>query len=225
MYKRRFNFRPRRRYRFINQFAKEHPYNEYIKFPSVRVIDNDGKNLGVMQTQDAIKYAKQKGLDLVVIAPAANPPVCKVIDLAQYKYQLQKKEKEKRKSQRKTKIKEVKFSPKIAQGDLDRKIGKINELTQEGYTVKVTIMRRRWMQKPMIEDFKQKLLTLLEECCNILSSQEKGRDIHILVKAKNAKTQDSKNSKKKGENNGKVKGQKMEVTQEPSDDKKKKRST
>ncbi len=192
-YKRTFNSRKKRRIFIKDKFADQYPYNEYIKFKEVRVIDENGKNLGIMSKLDALNYAKSKNLDLVVIAPNANVPVAKVIDLNSFKYQLQKKEKLAKKGQKKNKIKEVKLSPLIAEGDLQRKFEQIQKFLNKGYPVKVTIMKKRRITKEMFNDFVKKILTLLESCCNILNTQNKGRDTHILLKAGNAKNKNTKN--------------------------------
>ena len=162
------------------------------------VIDDNGKNLGELDTYKAKELAKSKGLDLVIIAPNAKIPVAKIVDLNSFKYQTQKKQKLMKKSQKKNKVKEIKFSPLIAQGDLQRKIKKIQDFTSKGHTVKVTVMRKRRITKEQFDDFYNMLLTLLRNCCNILNTQTKGRDAHILVKYKqeNAKNKDIKDSKK-----------------------------
>ena len=201
-YRRPFR-KPYKRIFIKDKFAEQYPYNEYIKFPTVLVIDQNGKNLGEMDTQEARNLAKENGLDLVVIAPHAKVPVAKIVDLNSFKYQMQKKEKLLKKNQKKNKVKEIKFNPLIAQGDLERKIDKIKEFVNKGYTVKITIMRKRRITKQNFDAFYNRLLTLIENCCNILNTQTKGRDAHILVKQKpeNAKNQDIKNSKEESKNN------------------------
>ena len=192
-YRRPFNYKKKRRIFIKDKFAEQYPYNEYIKFKEVRVIDENGKNLGIMSRLDALNYARSKSLDLVVISPNANVPVAKVIDLNSFKYQLQKKEKLAKKGQKKNKIKEIKLSPLIAEGDLQRKLDQIQKFLNKGYPVKVTIMKKRRITKEMFNDFVKKILTLLESCCNILNTQNKGRDTHILLKAGNAKNKNTKN--------------------------------
>ena len=85
--------------------------NERIRATQVQVISNDGKNLGTLSTQEAINIAKQKGLDLIEISPNANPPVCKIIDIGKYKYDLQKKANKAKKKQKIINLKEIKLRP------------------------------------------------------------------------------------------------------------------
>lgn len=201
--KSRFYKKPYKRVFIKDKFAEQYPYNNYIKYPRLLVIDETGKNLGEMDTLTAKSLAREKDLDLVVIAPKAKIPVAKIVDLNSFKYQIQKKEKLIKKSQKKNKVKEIKFSPLIAEGDLQRKIEKIKSFTSKGYTVKVTVMRKRRITKENFDAFYNKLLTLMKNCCNILNTQTKGRDAHMLVKYKqeNAKDQNIKNIKEESKVN------------------------
>ena len=183
------NYKNKRRKIYIkDRFAEKYPYNQYIRAETLRVIDDKGENLGVMEKYKALQLAREKETDIVIIAPNAKPPVAKLIDINSFKYQIQKKEKLAKKGQKKNKTKEVKFSPLIAQGDLDRKLESIRKFADKGYTVKVTVMRKRRVTKEMFDKFYNELLTLIKNCCTILNTQAKGRDAHILVKStENAK--------------------------------------
>jgi len=116
--------------------------NDQIRIRQVRVIDDDGQQLGIMATEDALSRARGAGLDLIEISPNAQPPVCKIGDHGRMKYELQKKEKDTRKKQRHFELKEVKLRPKIEQHDYETKARMAERLLQDGSKIKVTIMFR-----------------------------------------------------------------------------------
>lgn len=178
-------YTPRPRMQVFDPLEKEFPRNNAITAPEVRVVDALGENIGVMKTNDAIARAEAEELDLVMIAPQAKPvPVCKIIAWESFRYQHKKKEKEIKKHQKNIQVKEIKISPKIAGGDLERKVEKILEVTTKGDQAKITIMRRWPVTEEAARKFKDILLTKLEESCTIISIQEKGKNIFILVKSK-----------------------------------------
>jgi translation initiation factor IF-3 len=117
-------------------------FNEFIVSPKVRVIDQDGENLGVMYTREAMDQAKELGLDLVEVSPNADPPVAKFLDVGKFKYEAQKKANLARKSQKTQEIKEIKMRPNIDDHDYDTKMKKIIEFIGEGDKVKVTLRFR-----------------------------------------------------------------------------------
>lgn len=117
-------------------------FNEYITVPKVRVIDEDGENLGVMLTAEAIEQAAEVGLDLVEVSPNADPPVCKFLDVGKYKYEAQKKANLARKSQKTQEIKEIKMRPNIDDHDFDVKMRKVFDFLEEGDKVKMTMRFR-----------------------------------------------------------------------------------
>ena len=117
-------------------------FNEFISVPKVRVIDENGENLGVLLTAEAIEQAAQVGLDLVEVSPNADPPVCKFLDVGKYKYEAQKKANLARKSQKTQEIKEIKMRPNIDDHDYGVKMRKIHEFIAEGDKVKVTLRFR-----------------------------------------------------------------------------------
>ncbi len=195
----RRRFKPR--FKVKDAFDAKYPRNYDIKADKVRVISSDGKNLGVMSLEEGIKIANEQEMDLVLTVPQAKPPVCKVVNWESFKYHIQKIEKERKKKGKALKIKEIKFSPKIADGDLERKLDNIKKFFKKGHQVKVTIMRRRRVTNEQLSSFQEKVLTLLREYSNILNVQNKGRNIYILLKAKeNAKAEDTKNSIEKDAN-------------------------
>ena len=121
--------------------------NERIRATQVQVISNDGENLGTLSTQDAINIAKQKGLDLIEISPNANPPVCKIIDIGKYKYNLQKKANKAKKKQKIINLKEIKLRPVTEIHDYNFKIKNAQKFLTKGDKVKFTVQfRGREMQ-------------------------------------------------------------------------------
>ena len=117
-------------------------YNQFINVPKVRVIDENGENLGVMYTKEAIEQAAGVGLDLVEISPGADPPVAKFLDIGRFKYEAQKKANEQRKRQKTQEIKEIKMRPNIDDHDYDVKMRKVFEFLEEGDKVKLTLRFR-----------------------------------------------------------------------------------
>ncbi|WP_083863123.1 translation initiation factor IF-3 [Pseudodesulfovibrio piezophilus] len=116
--------------------------NERIRIPKVRVVDEDGEQLGVLDTRDALDRAREKGLDLVEVAPNAEPPVCKIMDYGKFKFQQKKKLQEAKKKQTVIKIKEVKFRPKTDEHDYQTKLSKIVKFLGGGDRCKVTVFFR-----------------------------------------------------------------------------------
>ena len=123
--------------------------NERIRVPEVRLIGEDGNQVGVVKTDDALDYARQRDLDLVEVAPDARPPVARVLDYSKYKYEQEQKQKAARKHQQQINVREIKFRPKIAQHDYDTKKGHVERFLKGRDKVKVTIMfRGREMAHP-----------------------------------------------------------------------------
>jgi len=121
--------------------------NERIRAAQVQVISSDGKNLGTLATQEAINIAKQEGLDLIEISPNANPPVCKIIDIGKYKYDLQKKANKAKKKQKIVNLKEIKLRPVTEIHDYNFKIKNAQKFLEKGDKVKFTVkFRGREMQ-------------------------------------------------------------------------------
>ena len=121
--------------------------NERIRAPQVQVISSEGKNLGTLSTQEAINIARQEGLDLIEISPNANPPVCKIIDIGKYKYDLQKKAHKAKKKQKIMNLKEIKLRPVTEIHDYNFKIKNAKRFLTKGDKVKFTVIfRGREMQ-------------------------------------------------------------------------------
>lgn len=137
--------------------------NEQIRDKEVRLIGENGEQLGIMSSREALARAKEAELDLVKIAPQANPPVCKIIDYGKYRYEAARKEKEARKKQKTIEIKEVRLSPNIEENDLNTKAAAARKFIQKGNKVKVTLrFRGREMShmnssKHILDDFAAKL--------------------------------------------------------------------
>lgn len=116
--------------------------NEQIRDKEVRLVGENGEQLGIVSAKEAYFKAQEAGLDLVKIAPTAKPPVCKIIDYGKYKYELARKEKEARKKQKTVDVKEVRLSPNIDTNDLNTKVGAARKFISKGDKVKVTLRFR-----------------------------------------------------------------------------------
>ena len=117
-------------------------FNNMITAEKVRVIDDEGENLGVMYTREAIEQAAESGLDLVEVSPNADPPVCKFLDVGKFRYEAQKKANAARKSQKTQDIKEIKMRPNIDDHDYDVKMRNVHRFIEDGDKVKVTLRFR-----------------------------------------------------------------------------------
>ena len=128
---------------YVNNISnKGQRINEMIRVREVRLIDEEGNQLGIVPTPEALRMAKDKGLDLVEVSPNANPPVCKILDFGKYRFEQEKKLRDAKKNQKVLKLKEIRMQPKIGSGDLDTKAKHIQEFLDEGDKVKVTIRFR-----------------------------------------------------------------------------------
>lgn len=116
--------------------------NEQIRVREVRLIDDEGNQKGIVPTLEALKMAKERELDLVEVAPTANPPVCKILDFGKYRFEQEKKLRDSKKNQKVLKVKEIRMQPKIGSGDLDTKAKHVQEFLDEGAKVKVTVRFR-----------------------------------------------------------------------------------
>ena len=184
--------------------AQEPRLNEQIRLDKCRLIDFDGNQMGVFSIEQAQSIADAAGLDLVEIAPNADPPVCRVMDYGKYKYDQAIKAKQARKNQTKIEIKEMKFRPKIDVGDYQTKKKHVLRFLEAGNKVKITIMfRGREMVHP------DQGLSILERLADdlkdiaVIENQPKmeGRNMHMLIvplPQTNAKKKDSKEDTKEG---------------------------
>jgi translation initiation factor IF-3 len=148
--------------------------NAAIRVPEVRVINEDGQQLGVMATEAARDIAARMGLDLVEIAAQARPPVCKIMDYGRYKYEIKKKAASARKSQHQTQVKEIKLRPRISDHDLEFKLKSARKFLIDGDKVKcrVTFRGREIVYKEMGRELLDRVATLLKEVASVESSPQ-----------------------------------------------------
>ena len=177
--------------------------NERIRVPQVRLISETGDQVGVIPTEQALKYAQERDLDLVEVAADARPPVCRVLDYSKYKYEQDQKAKAARKHQQQVTIREMKLRPKIATHDYETKRGHVRRFLDNGDKVKVTIMfRGRETSHP--ERGEQLLVRLAEDVEDLGTIEQRpsldGRNMTMVMnplKAKERKPEPDKKSKGK----------------------------
>ena len=164
--------------------------NEQIRDKELRVIDSDGTQLGIMPLRRAMELAEQENLDLVKIAPQANPPVCKIIDYGKYRFEQAKREKEARKNQRVVEIKEVRLSLNIDTHDFETKRNHALRFISEGNKVKVSIrFRGREMGHPELgQEIMQRFADAMSEVANVEKPAKlEGRTMLMFLAPKPAK--------------------------------------
>jgi translation initiation factor IF-3 len=164
--------------------AKEHKINEQIRVRQVRLIDAEGKQVGVVDTRDALRQAQQSNLDLVMVSPNTVPPVCRILDYGRFRFEQQQQEKEARKRARMQEIKSIKLRVKIGQGDFETKLNHVKRFLKDGHKVKVTIMFRgrerthpelgENLLKRVAEDLKD--IAIVESAPNMM-----GMDMNMVV--------------------------------------------
>lgn len=140
--------------------------NEQIRDKEIRLIGEDGEQLGIMSAKDALKMAKEAGLDLVKIAPTAKPPVCKIVDYGKYRYEQARREKEAKKKQKTTEVKEIQLSPNIDVNDLTTKANQARKFLEKGNKVKVAL-RFRGREMAHMATGKEVLDTFLEKVTDV----------------------------------------------------------
>lgn len=161
--------------------------NGQIRDKEVRVISEDGEQFGIMSSKDAMKLAREAELDLVKIAPKAQPPVCKIIDYGKYKYELARKEKEAKKKQKTVEVKEVRLSPNIDTNDLNTKMNNAKKFITKGNKVKVTLrfrgreMAHMQQSKHILDDFAEMLadVAVIEK-----PAKQEGRSMSMVLTEK-----------------------------------------
>jgi translation initiation factor IF-3 len=122
--------------------AKYTRLNDQIRAPRLRVVDEDGKQLGILSKQEALAIADERGLDLVEISPEADPPVCKIVDWGKFNYQRTKQQQKNRKTAKALEMKQIRFGLRIGQHDLDIKLDKVRKFLEAGHKVKITLVYR-----------------------------------------------------------------------------------
>ncbi len=146
--------------------------NDDIRVSPIRLIDNEGEQLGVVSIEEAREMADEKGFDLVEVAPEARPPVVRLMDYGRFKYEQAKAEKEAKKKQHKVEVKQVKFRPKIEEHDFDFKTRHAREFIEEGNKVKVTVMfRYRELRRPELGE--ELLDRIVEELSDVAKVQSR----------------------------------------------------
>ena len=150
----------------------QHRINDRIRAQQVRVVDGDGEQVGIQPLQQAISLAQERQLDLVEIAPQAEPPVCKLIDYGKFKYQLQKKESEAKKKQTDNAVKELKIGYRTEIGDLKTKLRQARNFLSSGNRVKIS-MRFRGREKAFVHLGKEKLEQIVEQLSDVANVYER----------------------------------------------------
>jgi translation initiation factor IF-3 len=143
--------------------------NHRIRVPEVRVVADDGSNLGVLPTNEALRRAQERGLDLVEVNPKANPPVCKILDFGKYKYEEKKKQRDAKRKQTVVEVKEIKIRPKTDDHDIDVKVRAIRKFIEQGNKVKVTCrFRGREIMHPQRAEMQlQLIVSKCEDMVNV----------------------------------------------------------
>jgi len=165
------------------------PRNEEIKVSKVRVVDENGKQIGIMPTWKALDIARRRNLDLVLVAPNENPPVAKIMDYGKYKYQMAKRQREAKKKQKQMQVKQMKFRIKIDDHDYQTKLKHIRRFLENGDKVRVVIM---FIGREIVfsEKGKEILQRVIEDTKDlaVVETQPKleGRDMWMVLKPKNA---------------------------------------
>ncbi len=164
--------------------------NERIRYPEVRVIDDDGGQLGVLNTREALSIARSRGLDLIEVAPQAQPPVCKIIDYGKFKYEQAKRERESAKKHKQSELKGIKMFPHIDAHDFEIKVRSAIKFLQEGDKVKVTIaFKGREITHP--EFGRQQMEKIVQAANEVGANVEKppameGRQMIMILSPKSA---------------------------------------
>lgn len=161
--------------------------NEQIRDKEVRLVGENGEQLGIMSSRDAMKLAEEQELDLVKIAPTAKPPVCKIIDYGKYRYELARKDKEAKKKQKVVEVKEIRMSPNIDTNDLNTKMNATKKFLAKGNKVKITLrfrgreMAHMHSSKHILDDFAKSLadVAVIEKAPKV-----EGRSISLVLTEK-----------------------------------------
>jgi translation initiation factor IF-3 len=193
--------------RFDRQPPERDPtrINERIRVAEVRLVDEDGSQIGVIPTDEALAMAHERDLDLVEVAPQSRPPVARLLDYSKYKYEQEQKAKAARKHQQQVNVREIKLRPKIADHDYKTKKGHVERFLRHGDKVKVTIMfrgreqahpeRGRMLLERLYEDISD--LAVIEQ-----QPEQEGRNMHMLLAPSRAASRAEQPSKASGDDAG-----------------------
>lgn len=164
--------------------------NEDIRFEEVRVISEENEQLGIMSSKEALAKAEEAGLDLILIAPTAKPPVCRIMDYSKFKYEQARREKDQKKKQKVVEVKEIRFSPNIDTNDLNTKSNNARKFLEKGNRVKVTL-RFRGRELAHINETKGVLTEFAETLQDIANvdkpAKMEGRSMSIVLAPKSGK--------------------------------------
>ncbi|MFM1514228.1 translation initiation factor IF-3 [Helcococcus ovis] len=161
--------------------------NNQIRFPKVRLIDVDGEQLGMFTSADAQKRADEQGLDLVLLSPNANPPVCRIMDYSKFKYEQIKKQKEAKKNAKTVNVQEIRLSPTIQQHDLEIKAKNASKIIKKEDKVKVSIRfrGREMAHKDLGKEVLDKFFELVSDIAQISSKPKmEGRSMQMIIEPK-----------------------------------------
>ena len=176
---------------------RKHRINHEIKVNEVRVIDSDGKMLGIMTRNEALRLAEQKEIDLVEIAPQANPPVCRIIDYGKFVYEIQKKEKQQKKNQTASQLKEIRFKWRTATHDFNFKVKHARSFIEDGNKVKATVMFRG-REITHQEIGKELLLKFIEAMTDVAKLDQplkfEGKNLSVILSPEKVKGKSPKKS-------------------------------
>ncbi|MFN4908260.1 MAG: translation initiation factor IF-3 [Bacteroidota bacterium] len=170
---------------------RKHKINDEIGAPELRVVDSTGAPLGILPRREALRIAAERELDLVEIAPQANPPVCKIIDYGKFVYEQQKREKQQKKTQTQTTLKEVRFKAGTDTHDFDFKTRHAHQFLVEGHKVKATVMfkGREILHKELGEVLLQRFIDALADVSKIDQPMKmEGRFLGVLLAPESKKT-------------------------------------
>ncbi|MFC1780431.1 translation initiation factor IF-3 [Patescibacteria group bacterium] len=169
-----------------------------MKVTPIRLVDEKGENVGIVETQKALKMAQDKELDLVEVAPNVKPPVCKILSWSKFKYELSKRQKGSSKGKAKE-MKEMRFTPFTSGGDIDHKLKRVREFLSKKHPVKLTIRVKGRVLFDAVKAQLDKILKLLKGECELEGGPRKeGRNLSILIlPSKSAPKKEIKSSKKK----------------------------
>ncbi|HIA92360.1 TPA: translation initiation factor IF-3 [Candidatus Saccharibacteria bacterium] len=161
--------------------------NQQIRVDKVRLISDDGSQVGIIDTSEALQRAKDAGLDLVEVSPNAKPPVCKIVDWGKYNYRKTKEQQKNRKNQRNSEVKQIRFGLKIGEHDLDVKLRKVNDFLKSGHKVKLSVFfrGREMAHKELGEVLLEKAINKLDTEVNVDQKPAmQGRYMTMVIRSK-----------------------------------------
>lgn len=163
--------------------------NTYIRATKVQLIDQEGENQGVMDTEKALSLAKQAQLDLVEVGPNVNPPVCKIMDFAKYLYEQKKKQRGNKKGKAKEQ-KEFRFSPTIEKGDIDHRVKRAKEYLDKGHPVKLVMQKKGRQPMELAKEVFTEILTNFDDYSTIETEPKRSGNRLSIIFTSNGKTKD-----------------------------------